>query len=921
MRILARPSAIVLSSLALVACGSGSGAPGAGEAVGPDELPGPAPEMAAATVGGVAEIEIGNYALVSSTRVSRTMFDYTYVADASNWSDSPATLSATLASSAATTVVVDGELAFGVVARGDTVQSADTFTIRQDRSQPYDPRALHWTVQADPLAPTTYELIDAAQASGAIGAETALLYKVFYEFGDDRLPAEYRGRPELRLDAPAFQDAVDRFDTLSQATRDTLRPFTLPPDDPAGWYGLQNGGGGAAAQAHTRIAAAPAAGERVSAASVGPVEDVPGGAGLKRVLVQGRVYVYWNDVRYPDDAGLAFTVADAIDQVIWPRLTGLLGQPPYDSSGILDVRIANSATMAAFYRQVTGLPSDPNAIHLGLTGPACHPSIPVVYLNRDPSTGQRGNIAQTAAHEIAHAILARFPLSHGCADRTWLAEATATWAEHHAYPNHNTEHPQAPRFLDEPALALETKANNREYGAYLWFLFATRGDATGLSNAATRRVPATWAALAGKDSLGAVDEGVASLGGLESQWPLFALYNWNRVVRSSVINVGPPVTTRLSGAPYVFYGSWDGLRASARESTTAAPASGLQPPKLVKLDGTTFKGFPLAHRIQHLGAKYWHFDFSQDPNIRRVRLTHPYFDGSEPTAKVQVIWREHGRDWSQATTQDWTGYERRTICRDNMGEDFDEFVVVISDSEFHDRNQVLDDSGVMPGSGSPRPVRTFVEVSAFGCTNWEGSVDFTVTLSGGGVSLTETGHAGSLRLEKDFDRFTRIGYKLAGGSVVWHHAGNYTRDDGDSCEGESDGQYDLVPSITGIEWIGDFGGCCGFTPPVVPAYNLYGRKTGVPPPDDYVCTDAQEPYGEYPGAPLRGHEGFWLNFVDQFISPNSPTLYEWDPLGNELRGTSQKTERIATDSGDIIKRSDYVWKFTKGDVYPGEPEL
>ena len=132
------------------------------------------------------DIEIDNYTLVSSTRISRTVYEYTYTADASNWGTADATISATLASTVASIAVMDGAVSFGDVLEGATEVSTDTFTIRQDRSQPFNADALVWTVQATPLPPTTFELIDKALADGTIDAETALVYKVYDSFGDDR---------------------------------------------------------------------------------------------------------------------------------------------------------------------------------------------------------------------------------------------------------------------------------------------------------------------------------------------------------------------------------------------------------------------------------------------------------------------------------------------------------------------------------------------------------------------------------------------------------------------------------------------------------------------------------------------------------------------------------------------------------------
>ena len=227
---------------------------------------------------------------------------------------------------------------------------------------------------------------------------------------------------------------------------------------------------------------------------------------------------------------------------------------------------------------------------LGIATNRCGSGVPVVYLK-----GGEPNIVQTAAHEITHAIQARFALSSGCTETAWLAEATATWAEHYTYPHKNTEHDFAPFFLNEPAFSLDdTTLDKHEYGAYLWFLFVTRGDATGSSNANTQRVRRTWDALAGNNSLGAVNAAVSDIMGLKEQWPEFALYNWNRI---------PHIYK-----PYRYYYRWDGLEHKARESTVAAPASANDTPEKIRARRYRFQRLSLASQDQSARSKVLAFE-------------------------------------------------------------------------------------------------------------------------------------------------------------------------------------------------------------------------------------------------------------------------------------------------------------------------
>jgi len=90
---------------------------------------------------------ICNYTLISSKQATRTEYDYTYQAKLTNTSQDVVGAMATLTSSSPYTKVIDGSLTFGPVGTGQTVTSQDTFVIRQNRSYPYDPSVLSWTIQ------------------------------------------------------------------------------------------------------------------------------------------------------------------------------------------------------------------------------------------------------------------------------------------------------------------------------------------------------------------------------------------------------------------------------------------------------------------------------------------------------------------------------------------------------------------------------------------------------------------------------------------------------------------------------------------------------------------------------------------------------------------------------------------------------
>lgn len=88
-----------------------------------------------------------NYHLINSTRVGRTAYDYTYQVNITNNGSDLQNVTSTVSSSSPNTTIIDGNVTFGNIAAGVTVTSADTFTIRQNRTYAFDPDSLSWDVK------------------------------------------------------------------------------------------------------------------------------------------------------------------------------------------------------------------------------------------------------------------------------------------------------------------------------------------------------------------------------------------------------------------------------------------------------------------------------------------------------------------------------------------------------------------------------------------------------------------------------------------------------------------------------------------------------------------------------------------------------------------------------------------------------
>lgn len=111
-----------------------------------------------------------DWTLVSSQRFSRTHFDYIYRVSASNAGSQEAVQVGAAASSlVGTTHLIDANVDFGTIAAGATAPSMDTFTIRVDRTRPFDRSQIVWTVRAtEPAAGALLEGASTAPASSSL---------------------------------------------------------------------------------------------------------------------------------------------------------------------------------------------------------------------------------------------------------------------------------------------------------------------------------------------------------------------------------------------------------------------------------------------------------------------------------------------------------------------------------------------------------------------------------------------------------------------------------------------------------------------------------------------------------------------------------------------------------------------------------
>ena len=369
---------------------------------------------------------------------------------------------------------------------------------------------------ASPQNPTSIDLIDQAIARGQISAEQGLIYKVYSQFSDSRLPTQFVSPTNGHSGDLVMEDVATQAGTLSDSTKQLLTPFFVPPNDPRSWYYLPR----------LSASGAPASVQETAADWV------------FKSAAGGKVRVFYYSTNASAEAK-ATEIAAQFDAKIWSRLTTLMQNEPWpNTAGATDIYlwssyIRNNGTVVPFSASILGI----------TVGSRCDQSGVVIYLPDTLPIGSEVSegLLQYATHEYMHAI--QFGLTiQSCGSYRWLKEATATWAEDYVYPQAKSEHGTASSYLNRPTARLDDTNGMHDYGAYLLFYFLTHKVDT---TAAVVRYAWTNAATNANSYL-AVDAAVnqAAPAYHDAYWPMYLATLWNK-------------------APYqTYYATDDGLNAT-----------------------------------------------------------------------------------------------------------------------------------------------------------------------------------------------------------------------------------------------------------------------------------------------------------------------------------------------------------------------
>jgi hypothetical protein len=374
------------------------------------------------------------------------------------------------------------------------------------------------------------DLIDRDIKSGKLTAEQGLIYKVFAQFSDGRLPQQYVGSGPGREGDRIMEDVIsyNAAYTLTKTAEKTLMPFFIPPDDPRSWIYLPKMQ--AAGQAEAEPQATPA-------------------SWLKVTTANNKVDIFWLD-SVPADAAKAAGLKAEFDRIIYSKLTTLMNKEPLPdgSAGgkLLRIYLWNSyvdsdGTTVPFKRDILGI----------TVGTQCDHSPVVIYMpDRLPlGTLNSPGLIQYTTHEFMHAIQFAYTIQ-SCPKYGWLKEATATWAEDYVYKDAQSEQDTAKKYLNRPSVRLDDRTDMHDYGAYLLPYYLTHTVDTSASV-----IRLMWENAANTaNSYKAVDDAVntAKPAMHDYYWPMFLETLWNKSPFTAYYNNHDSLTDSVKqagGAP------------------------------------------------------------------------------------------------------------------------------------------------------------------------------------------------------------------------------------------------------------------------------------------------------------------------------------------------------------------------------------
>ncbi len=516
--------------------------------------------------------------------------------------------------------------------------------------------------------------IDAAERAGAIDHDTALVLQLFASLDYGSLPAEYRSSNPATQEATAILGELSgRLEALPADLRAKAEPFFLRPNDPASFW----------QERLSRTAQVDAPGGLTLAAFTASIE-------MDYIDADSApVRVWFETPRGTSEAALAAQLAREIDTSrMWEKeKMAMLGHVPCGDSSLahnggssrLDVYLVYPATGLDWGGRTDTLiveEGDANGVMVP-DGPGDNgcPVATHVLLN---ATRDFAHLKSTAAHELFHSFQYSFRNAL-LSDRSWWAEASATWAKHLVYPEQNFEQDYLEPYWSKKTGAegpLDSTEGTGEYATYIlpFYLVQKSGDSSGTV------VGKLWQASEAVAPIKAVGALPAWL----DRFKEFALWNWNADSLVNYIDDGARIpAANLSQKP------------TCMDSHVVAGGT-----CLLKV-GTTNAQVMLEHAsVQYLEG------IPDQPLVEK--LTFDLTDLMEkPGLGIQAILTIAGQ--AETKVEDWTGLAKRSFCIPS--EDLRRIVLVVSNSNV--------------GEGQTQQGAIKIEALETGCSGWRGTMTGT----------------------------------------------------------------------------------------------------------------------------------------------------------------------------------------------------
>jgi len=551
---------------------------------------------------------------------------------------------------------------------------------------------------------TSEDLIAKALQAKEIDYETSLLYRTYAVFDDPRLPGKYRS-DVIDLDAATliFAEVQAKRDELSPSVLKELAPFMARPNDPISIFNRPS--------SVTRgIGLVPA----LWGDEGGGYEDW-----ISETAVGGKVRIWTRR----NSKNAVLTYAGRVETV-WEHLNKLIQEPLADKEDDPSPKINPDSAIDIYMLPLGGNdprreeclrnPSKEGCKFIGVAGltigcPPFNKRTASGYVLIDSSRSGTSLYA-TIAHELFH--VSQF--SYDCWDSSWLMESTATWAEFRVLQMMREDwsgvHSYLPPFvetleesLDFEGQRLDSKGKPtsessgkriRQYGAYLFFLFAQMEKNDGI-------VRQIWESARRENGIKAVD----AVFSLKDNFREFALRDFNN----------EPVEPLYSKADEEF-------------------PTGLLP-KFKKITLSKDKKESIDKPLERLSIRYQYVSIPISEGISKITVNLKDFT-SKPGAGVDAIVLIEGRkDWE---VRHWSGESKVTFCMDKKDERLVDMTLIMSNA-----------------SETTLKGKIEIDPSSKPCSEWSGTISFTRDVDGkhteNGVT-TKLAFKEQVRIFVDFEK-------------------------------------------------------------------------------------------------------------------------------------------------------------------------